>query len=136
MQELAELIGIDPTSPDQLRAAELVRRDREFLRSLVKVRESQGFTQQEVADRLGITQPSVASFERYDSDPKLSTVRRYALAVGALVGHAVAADKGQLANSGEWVSFVFAGRQEDPAFAPVRTTRTVPAAKVAFALSA
>ena len=32
---------------------------------------------------MGISQPSVAAFERYDSNPTLATIRRYALAVEA-----------------------------------------------------
>lgn len=32
---------------------------------------------------MGVSQPTVAGFERYDANPRLSTVRRYTLAVGA-----------------------------------------------------
>ena len=90
--DLANLLGIDLDSPEQRRAAELVRRDREFLAALVKVRKDRGLTQEDVATRLGVTQPTVAAFERHESDPKLSTLRRYAQAVEALVAHVVTAD--------------------------------------------
>jgi len=69
------------------RARLLVENDRLFLRSLISRRESLGYSQAQVAELLGITQPSVAAFERYDSDPKLSTIRKYALAVEANVDH-------------------------------------------------
>ncbi len=57
--------------------------------NLLRAREENGQTQQDVADLMGVTQPTVASFERYDNDPKLSTVRRYANAVGVVVCHSV-----------------------------------------------
>jgi transcriptional regulator with XRE-family HTH domain len=38
---------------------------------------------------MGVTQPSVAAFEREDSNPTLSTIRRYALAVGARISYQV-----------------------------------------------
>lgn len=44
-------------------------------------------TQLDVAKRLGISRPAVAAFERYDADPRLSTVRRYALAIRAHLAH-------------------------------------------------
>jgi len=100
LEDLATLVGIDIDSPEQQRAVELVRRDREFLAALVKVRKDRGLTQEDVAVLLGVTQPTVAAFERQEGDPKLSTIRRYAQAVGALVKHVVISDEGQLrANS-------------------------------------
>jgi DNA-binding XRE family transcriptional regulator len=90
--DLANRLGIDLDSPEQRRAAELIRNDREFLAALVKVRKDRGLTQEDVAARLGVTQPTVAAFERQESDPKLSTLRRYAQAVEALVTYVVTTD--------------------------------------------
>ncbi|MDN5558781.1 MAG: helix-turn-helix domain-containing protein [Ruaniaceae bacterium] len=42
-----------------------------------------------MAKLLGVSQQAINKFERYDSDPKLSTIRRYANAVGVLVEHRV-----------------------------------------------
>lgn len=56
---------------------------------LLRARQENGQSQQDVATLMGVTQPSVAAFERYDNDPKQSTVRRYANAVGVVVWHAV-----------------------------------------------
>lgn len=52
-------------------------------------------TQKDVAELLGISQQAVQKFESYDSDPKMSTLARYANAVGALVTHSVEPDVGQ-----------------------------------------
>lgn len=38
---------------------------------------------------MGVTQPAVAEFDSQEHDPRLSTLRRYALAVGATVTHRV-----------------------------------------------
>lgn len=71
---------------------------------LLRAREENGQTQQDVADLMGVTQPTVASFERYDNDPKLSTVRRYANAVGVIVCHSVRRLETSHASS-EWSSY-------------------------------
>jgi len=89
--DIDEVLEIDPTDPDQRLAEELVHEDDQLLADLVRIRRDT-MTQQEVADRLGISRPAVAAFERYDADPRLSTVRRYALAVRAHVEHIVTPD--------------------------------------------
>ncbi|WP_374009892.1 helix-turn-helix domain-containing protein [Leifsonia sp. LS-T14] len=76
----------------EARAEALVESDIHLLRSLVALRKQHGLSQEVVAERMGVTQPTVASFERFDSNPKLATVRRYALAVGALVQHDIVDD--------------------------------------------
>lgn len=76
------------------RAQILALEDERLHADLIRLREEQGLTQQQVADLLGVTQPTIAAFERYDNDPRLSTVRRYALAIGALVEHTVTRDDG------------------------------------------
>ena len=67
----------------QRRAASLARTLRNFTRDLARVREQQGLSQEHVATLLGISQPAVAKMERYDANPTLSSIRRYALAVDA-----------------------------------------------------
>lgn len=73
----------------EARALELVQRDSEFLDALINLRVTAGISQESVAERMGITQPAVAAFEREDSNPTLSSIRRYALAVGAKVTYEV-----------------------------------------------
>ncbi|MCC3268256.1 helix-turn-helix domain-containing protein [Arthrobacter gengyunqii] len=86
--DLDDLLGIKTDDPVQRLARELLREDDDLLADLVQIRR-ETMTQQEVADRLQISRPSVAAFERYDSDPRLSAIRRYALAIRAHVRHTV-----------------------------------------------
>lgn len=73
----------------EARALELVQRDSDFLDALINLRTSNGISQESVAERMGVTQPAVAAFEREDSNPTLSSIRRYALAVGAKITYDV-----------------------------------------------
>lgn len=74
---------------------------------LVRIRREAGLSQADVAALLGVTQQAVHKIERYDADLKLSTLERYANAIGALVFHHVEADNGRavrLMTGAEWVS--------------------------------
>lgn len=64
------------------RAQSLAREQHELMSSLVQFRVKHHLRQEDVAERLGITQAAVSKFERYDSNPTLASIRRYALAVG------------------------------------------------------
>lgn len=50
---------------------------------LVSLRRHHRLSQGVVAERMGVRQPTVSGFETEDSDPRLSTLQRYARAVGA-----------------------------------------------------
>jgi transcriptional regulator with XRE-family HTH domain len=50
---------------------------------LVALRRLRRLSQTAVAARMGVRQPTVSGFETEDSDPRLSTLQRYARAVGA-----------------------------------------------------
>jgi transcriptional regulator with XRE-family HTH domain len=50
---------------------------------LVSIRISQGVSQSQMANRLGISQPAVSQFESVTAMPRLGSVLAYALAVGA-----------------------------------------------------
>jgi transcriptional regulator with XRE-family HTH domain len=65
------------------RADSLVESHAALLADLVDLRKKHNISQEVVAERMGVSQPTVSAFERYDSNPTLSTIRRYALAVGA-----------------------------------------------------
>jgi transcriptional regulator with XRE-family HTH domain len=54
-----------------------------ILDKLVGLRRTFNLSQSTVAARMGVTQPTVSGFETEDSDPRLSTLQRYARAVGA-----------------------------------------------------
>jgi DNA-binding XRE family transcriptional regulator len=136
MRSFLELLGIDPEAKAQRRASALAKADFDFIRDLVKIRKDQGLSQQDVADRLGITQATVADFERYDNDPKLSTIRRYAHAVEALIVHGVAHDDGQLATGDGWVTITFNAPKSTSTVGPSRIERVVGADQGMFALAA
>lgn len=104
------------------RAKVLAREDREMKLNLIQVRHSAGLSQRQVAEIMGISQQAVQKLERYDSDPKLSTLRRYANAIGALVSHQVTQDLGQsvwLAAASRWDASVVLSSQD------VSATKTI-----------
>ncbi len=79
----------DPTFRG-LYEADLARED--LLFALRDLRRARRLTQTQVAAAMGTSQSAVAKLERAESDPRLSTVARYALAVGhdlhyALIPH-------------------------------------------------
>jgi DNA-binding XRE family transcriptional regulator len=94
MSSLEDLLGVDLSSPSQRLALELAENDAYLLRDLVQVRIERGLNQKDVGDLLGVSQSTISTFESHDNDPKLSTVRRYAHAIGALISHSVADYRG------------------------------------------
>lgn len=79
------------------RAKQLSQDHRQLMADLVKSRVESGMSQADVAEVMGVSQQRVSQLERYDSDPKLSTLRRYANAVGAVTRTAV--DRGNVARA-------------------------------------
>lgn len=55
---------------------------RQILTDLVNHRKNVGLRQVDVAEKMGIGQPSVSELERGETSPRLSTLSRYAYAVG------------------------------------------------------
>jgi predicted transcriptional regulator len=60
-------------------------RRRELLDELAQVRRERGLSQTEIAARMGTSQSAVARLERGELDARLSTVERYAAALGRSV---------------------------------------------------
>lgn len=89
--DLDEIFGIDQEDATARLAALLVDEDERLIDRLIEMRRAAGMKQRDVAELLGITQSAIAKFESAERDPRLSTVRRYALAVGAVVRHDVQA---------------------------------------------
>ena len=56
------------------RADLLIEAKDSLLKQLVDLRKHHGLSQQEVANRMGVSQPTVAAFERYDANPTLSSI--------------------------------------------------------------
>ena len=64
---------------------DLAGRRRELMKELVEARLERGWSQTEIAARMGTSQSAVARLERGDLDVRLSTLERYATAVGRTV---------------------------------------------------
>lgn len=77
------LAGMVDVEAIERRADGLIEAHEVLMLDLIRMRKKHHLTQAEVAERMGVSQPTVAAFERYDSNPTLSTIRRYALAVEA-----------------------------------------------------
>lgn len=102
MSSIEEAFGFDALDPQQQLALELVQADSALIDELIALRKEAGLSQAGLAELIGVSQPTVHAFERSGNDPRLSTIRRYALAVGARVTHAVSKSRGEVA--AEWWS--------------------------------
>lgn len=87
MATIDEMLGIDPDPELTYKAELLLDSDEELLASLVGKRIERGLTQHELGKRIGVTQATISDFERAGGDPRLSTIRRYALAVDTHIFH-------------------------------------------------
>lgn len=63
---------------------------RELLRRLVRRREALGLSQEDVAAKMGTSQPAVARLESGEVDARGSTIERFAAAVGRRVEYRLA----------------------------------------------
>ncbi len=77
---IAESSAQDPEFP---RLYEEAKTRRSRLRELAALRTERGLTQTQVAARMGTSQSVVARIESGDVDVKLSTLEKYAAAIGA-----------------------------------------------------
>ena len=68
-------------------------RRRALLRELASLREEVGLSQTAVAARMGTSQSAVARLESAEVDAKLSTIERYAAAIGQRVEFHLAEDR-------------------------------------------
>jgi len=89
LDELERSAGLDPDSPDYRLRQQLAEADDQLIESLVQLRKLKGLTQKVVAMRMKRDVAAVSNFERLRADPHLSTIRRYAAAIGASITHRV-----------------------------------------------
>ena len=73
------------TNPDFPRLVDEALARRQLLRNLAAEREAGGLTRTVVAARMGTSESAVARLEKGEADAKLSTVGRYAAALGKRV---------------------------------------------------
>jgi transcriptional regulator with XRE-family HTH domain len=66
-----------------------------LISELAHLRRRRGLSQTEVAARMGTSQSALARLESGRSDARLSTVSRYAAALGATVGVALTSEQGE-----------------------------------------
>lgn len=85
LNEMLSIVDLDEI--DAL-ATQLISEDHDLMRDLVQARKDSGLTVTQVSERMAISEDSVLALE-HDRDPRLSTLRRYSLAIGALVAHEV-----------------------------------------------
>jgi ribosome-binding protein aMBF1 (putative translation factor) len=74
----------NPDFPEMVDAA---LRARQLMRSLAGRRRSLGLSQTVVAARMGTSQSALARIEGGESDPRVSTIERFALALGEEITH-------------------------------------------------
>ncbi|MFF2518747.1 helix-turn-helix domain-containing protein [Streptomyces sp. NPDC058086] len=82
---LADLLGIDLADTRTGDALDDTERVMRLIETLVRHRRSKKISQKQVAAVMETTQSAVSDFERLGGDPRLSTVMRYARAVGLCV---------------------------------------------------
>lgn len=70
-------------SDESRRASKLTRDLRRVIRDLKNIREARGMSASLVADIIGVHRSVISKFENQTGDPKLSTLLRYAHAIGA-----------------------------------------------------
>lgn len=87
MDLLDDIFGPE-TDEDRLAERNLVHEE-EWLSRLVELRKGKNLSQGDVGERMGISQSGVARIEAGNRDLHLSSLRRYAIAVGAEVRHVV-----------------------------------------------
>ncbi|WP_434158806.1 helix-turn-helix transcriptional regulator [Rhodococcus sp. BGS-1C] len=106
--EIEAELGIDPADVSLQLASELVAADRDMIEALISLRIKKNITQSAIAESLGRHRSAVSNFERLGADPHLSTIRRYAAAVGAKVRHVIEDvddPANRLSKQGAWVSY-------------------------------
>lgn len=87
--DVHKALGVVRGSPQQRLARDLVRGDARLIEELVEQRRVRRMSQNDVGQLMGIGQSAVARLESGTRDVHLSTLRRYAWAVGAMIRHEV-----------------------------------------------
>jgi len=91
--DIDDILEIDAFDPHAHRAKLLLDADRKLIADLVARRKELGLTQTEVGARMDSDQSTVAKIEAGGRDLHQSTLRRYAMAVDALIEHRVIAPR-------------------------------------------
>ena len=82
-------------NPDFPAMVDAATKSRALLRSLAERRRGLGLSQTTVAARMGTSQSALARIEKGESDPRITTVQRYALALGEELSHRSTGPRGE-----------------------------------------
>lgn len=85
------MLGIDDADPRDRLADYIVTADEQLMHDLIARRKELRLRQEDVAERMGIDKSYVSRIERGDRDLLQSTLRRYLMAIDAVVVHEVRA---------------------------------------------
>lgn len=102
MASLFEELGLANETESQRLARELADDHLELIAALRAVREHLELSQAELGARMGVSQATVSAFESGESEPRLSTVRRYAHALGANVRTSVTHQGTEFTSAPTW----------------------------------
>jgi transcriptional regulator with XRE-family HTH domain len=83
--DLAGLLGLDLNDAQLSAAASDEEAVMMLIETLVRHRKTRRITQKQVAQAMETTQSAVSDFERLGGDPRLTTIMRYARAVGMAI---------------------------------------------------
>ena len=61
---------------------ELIRMEKDLIKTMVKIREGKGLTQAQLADECGIKQPTIARMEKSVHSPQLDSLLRILMPLG------------------------------------------------------
>ncbi|MCI7457751.1 helix-turn-helix domain-containing protein [Actinomyces urogenitalis] len=87
--DIYDLLGEDRSAPEHRHSQALVAAQDQLMHDLVAARESAGLTQEQVAELMGTNQGTISRFESRTTDARMSTLRRYAKAVGVTISYEV-----------------------------------------------
>lgn len=82
MSSFHELLARKLQNPTVAAGFNEAQQRHDLRQELVQMRKTHGITQRELADRMGVSQSTVAGFETEDADPRFSTIQRYCRAIG------------------------------------------------------
>jgi len=74
---------IQEMDPENQREIEAIRERASMVAQLISIREQKGWTQEELARRVGMKQSAIARFEGDSTMPRMDTVFKIARALGA-----------------------------------------------------
>ena len=85
------MTGTDDQEFESLRAQARwqIQENKHLIASLKELRRKSNISQEELAFRMGITQPAVSAIEKGNADSSLGTIRRYANALGYVISYEI-----------------------------------------------